>query len=97
MSPVLVSIVLAATDVATDPATPNPDDVTPGIIGFIATFFIAIVTVGLIVDMVRRVRRVNYRAQVREELEAELAEHPAGTPSAPDAPSAPSAGGNAPK
>ncbi|MDO9397990.1 MAG: hypothetical protein Q7T71_15700, partial [Herbiconiux sp.] len=50
------------------------DQVTPGIIGFIVTFGVALVTVLLVVDMVRRVRRVTYREQVRDELEAELAE-----------------------
>jgi hypothetical protein len=62
-----------ATALVADVVTPDPDTVTPGIIGFVATFGIAIVTVLLIIDMVRRVRRVNYRAQVREELEAEVA------------------------
>ncbi|WP_066040439.1 hypothetical protein [Herbiconiux solani] len=67
---------LVATSVVTvlaDVTTPDPDTVTPGIIGFVATFGIALITLFLIIDMVRRVRRVNYRAQVREELEAELA------------------------
>jgi len=67
---------IVATSVVTvlaDVTTPDPDTVTPGIIGFVATFGIALITVFLIIDMVRRVRRVNYRAQVREELEAELA------------------------
>lgn len=59
--------------VAAEENTPDPDQVTPGVIGFIATFFVAAVTVLLVVDMVRRVRRVNYRAQVREQLEAEVA------------------------
>ena len=54
-----------------DERIPDPDSVTPGIIGFIVTFGIAIVTLLLVIDMVRRVRRVNLRAQVREELEAE--------------------------
>jgi C4-dicarboxylate-specific signal transduction histidine kinase len=59
--------------VLADVTTPDPDSVTPGIVGFIVTFAVAIITVLLIVDMVRRVRRVNLRAQVREELEAEVA------------------------
>ena len=49
----------------------DPDLVTPGVIGFVATFVVALVTILLIVDMVRRVRRVRYREQVRQELEAE--------------------------
>ncbi|WP_291038676.1 hypothetical protein [Herbiconiux sp.] len=69
MSALLDHIVAAA--VATEENTPDPDQVTPGVVGFIATFFVAAVTVLLVIDMVRRVRRVTYRAQVREQLEAE--------------------------
>ena len=47
--------------------------VTPGVIGFFLTFAVMVAAVFLIIDMVRRVRRVNYRAEVREKLEAELA------------------------
>lgn len=71
MSALTDHLVLAA--VATEENTPDPDQVTPGVIGFIATFFVAAVTVLLVIDMVRRVRRVNYRAQVRDQLEAEVA------------------------
>ncbi len=48
-------------------------DVTPGVVGFAATAVIAIVVVLLILDMSRRVRRVNQRAMIREQLEAEAA------------------------
>ena len=68
-----LSSALVAAAVAAEENTPDPDQVTPGVIGFIATFFVAGVTVLLVIDMVRRVRRVNYRAQVREQLEAEVA------------------------
>jgi hypothetical protein len=71
VSALLDHIVAAA--VATEKNTPDPDQVTPGVVGFIATFFVAAVTVLLVIDMVRRVRRVTYRAQVREQLEAEVA------------------------
>ena len=47
--------------------------VTPGVIGFFLTFVVMVAVVLLIIDMVRRVRRVNYRAEIREKLEAELA------------------------
>ena len=70
-SPLTTALVSAA--VAAEENTPDPDQVTPGVVGFIATFFVAGVTVLLVIDMVRRVRRVNYRAQVREQLEAEVA------------------------
>lgn len=43
------------------------DQVTPGLLGFIMTAFFVLATALLIVDMVRRIRRVRYRAQVEEE------------------------------
>ncbi|RFA20033.1 hypothetical protein [Subtercola boreus] len=62
-----------------DDATPspapavNPDLVTPGTIGFIVTFAVMILAVLLIIDMTRRIRRVNMRQQVAEKLDAEEA------------------------
>ena len=54
------------------PEVAPPDDlVTPGIWGFVITFGVAAVTVLLIIDMTRRMRRLRYRAAVREELLAE--------------------------
>lgn len=79
-------------------ATPSPlptpglregiteDQITPGLWGFIMTAFFVLATTLLIVDMVRRIRRVRYRAQVEEErqaaaaaadIEADDARHPA--------------------
>ena len=60
-------------------ATPNPSptstvpdvDVTPGVAGFIAIAVVAIVTILLVIDMTRRIRRTRYRAEIRERLEAE--------------------------
>jgi hypothetical protein len=58
--------------------TPTPafDEnlVTPGIWGFVLTIAVILAVVLLIVDMVRRIRRVTYRAQVQEQLEKEQAE-----------------------
>lgn len=61
-------------------ATPTPtpgydeDQVTPGVIGFVVTAVFVAVIVLLLLDMVRRVRRVRYRAEsqrrIAEELEA---------------------------
>jgi capsular polysaccharide biosynthesis protein len=42
----------------------NPDIVTPGVVGFAATLLVAIVTVFLVWDMVRRIRRQRYRAEI---------------------------------
>ncbi|MDN3480786.1 hypothetical protein QMA10_02440 [Arthrobacter sp. APC 3897] len=38
-------------------------DVTPGLLGFLATLFLALAVVFLIRDMVKRIRRVRYREQ----------------------------------
>lgn len=51
----------------------NPDDVTPGVIGFVFTALFAVAVILLGLDMYRRVRRMQYRAEVQEEIEAELA------------------------
>lgn len=53
----------------------DPTSVTPGWIGFAITFGIALLTVALIIDMTRRVRRVRYRAEVTDMLDAEEAEN----------------------
>lgn len=68
----------------------DPNLVTPGVVGFVATFLVMVVVVLLILDMVRRIRRVNYRAEVRaqleaERLEAEFASDAEGGTAAPDA------------
>ena len=46
---------------------------TPGVIGFVVTLLVAIGAILLVIDMSRRVRRVRYRGEVRERLEAEQA------------------------
>lgn len=45
----------------------DPDNVTPGTVGFIATFLLAVAVFFLIRDMARRVRRVRYREQIAEQ------------------------------
>ena len=57
------------------PADFDEDKVSPGVVGFIVIFIIAVATVLLIIDMVRRIRRVRYRAEVQEKLDAEEAEN----------------------
>lgn len=91
---------------ATSPApTPTPslrpglseDQVTPGLLGFVLTAFIVILTALLIVDMVRRIRRVRYRAQVEEERgAADVAGTDAGTEDIAEGTARP-AGGGAPR
>jgi len=58
----------------------DPNLVTPGVVGFAVTFFIAIATVLLIIDMNRRVRRVRYRSEIQEKIAAEKAEQNGTTP-----------------
>ena len=51
--------------------TVDPDAVTPGFVGFVAIALVAVVVVSLIIDMLRRIRRAGYRADVNEQLDAE--------------------------
>ncbi len=51
----------------------DPNTVTPGVVGFALTFLVAVAVVLLVIDMVRRIRRINYRAAVNERLDAEEA------------------------
>ncbi|QWT23743.1 hypothetical protein KPL76_13815 [Subtercola sp. PAMC28395] len=67
-------LALLADDSTPSPSpTFNPDTVTPGTIGFVITLFVAVGAVLLIIDMVRRIRRVNLKQQVKEKLDAEEA------------------------
>jgi hypothetical protein len=67
----LIDLLAAATPT---PAPLDEDSVTPGWIGFVVIFALAVVTVFLIIDMTRRIRRVRYRDEVREKLAAEKAD-----------------------
>lgn len=54
-------------------ATPEPEVdpnvwYSPGAVGFIATFLVVGGAIVIIIDMVRRVRRVRYRAEIQERL-----------------------------
>ena len=69
----LIDLLAAATPT---PAPLDEDTVTPGWIGFVAIFGVALITVFLIIDMTRRVRRVRYREEVRAKLAAEEADTP---------------------
>ncbi|KRO40099.1 MAG: hypothetical protein QNL53_02510 [Microbacteriaceae bacterium] len=58
-----------------DPLIPaievDPNSVTPGVLGFVFTFALAVAVILLIIDMVRRVRRVRYRSEINEKLDNE--------------------------
>lgn len=55
------------------PIEVDPVSVTPGVIGFVVTFTVALAALALIMDMVRRVRRVRYRQEIGERLDREVA------------------------
>jgi flagellar biosynthesis/type III secretory pathway M-ring protein FliF/YscJ len=72
MQHAIVALLSAATTPTPTP-TPevDPDLVTPGVVGFIVTAFIAIAVILLVWDMMRRIRRGRVRADIQEELDAE--------------------------
>ncbi len=70
---ILLSALLAATPSPSATADPSETFYSPGTIGFIMTFFVTAGAVALIFDMVRRIRRVRYRAEIAEKLAAEAA------------------------
>lgn len=97
MTPLALLVTRLMSDISfgeTTPPTPSPypaftgdpNQVTPGAIGFAITFAVVIATVLLVIDMTRRVRRVRYRAEIAEKLDAEQAEQGEGTPGATPAP-----------
>lgn len=51
----------------------EPELVTPGVVGFVATVFVALATILLVWDMVRRIRRQRYQAEIDAKLDAEEA------------------------
>ncbi|MEN9731021.1 MAG: hypothetical protein RL488_331 [Actinomycetota bacterium] len=70
----LLSVAIhAASSPSPSPTDPANTFYSPGTVGFLATFGVTLAAVLLIFDMVRRVRRVRYRA----EIEAKLAEEEA--------------------
>lgn len=51
----------------------DPNGVTPGVVGFVITAAVAILSLLLILDMVRRVRRLRYREEAKLNVDAEEA------------------------
>ena len=84
---ILLSVLQAATPSPSGTPDPSATFYSPGTIGFIMTFFVTAGAVALIFDMVRRIRRVRYRAEIAEKLEVEAAEA-AAKPAAKAAPKA---------
>ncbi|WP_338064880.1 hypothetical protein [Arthrobacter ruber] len=67
---VFLDLALAATTTPSgDPTLKpglDPASVTPGTLGFLATLFVVVIVVFLIRDMVKRIRRVRYAAEVEQ-------------------------------
>lgn len=61
------------TPMPTPTMTVDPDLVTPGFGGYAVVALLVVAVILLVWDMNRRIRRVRYRAEVREELDAEQA------------------------
>ena len=70
----LLLSLLAATPAPTETADPANTWYSPGTLGFVMTFIVVVAAVALIFDMVRRVRRVRYRAEIQAKLDAEAGE-----------------------
>ena len=65
---------LAAATPSPTPTGPPADTVNPGVWGFVAIALLAVAVAFLLWDMMRRIRRARYRAQVQEELDAQQRE-----------------------
>ncbi|NLP82294.1 hypothetical protein HF576_00365 [Microbacterium sp. CFH 90308] len=62
----------AATPTPTPTPQVDPELVTPGVEGFVITALVAVAVILLVWDMLRRIRRGRVRADIEEELQAEL-------------------------
>lgn len=83
-------LAVIAASVPTPQSTVDPELVTPGPWGFAAIALIAFAVIMLVWDMLRRVRRGRYRAEVREDLDAQALEQDrADTADGPDDTGAP--------
>jgi hypothetical protein len=88
---ILLSALLAATPSPSATTDPAETFYSPGTIGFIMTFFVTAGAVALIFDMVRRIRRVRYRAEISEKLAAEAQAAKDEKPTAPKTSAKPAA------
>lgn len=79
---------LASTPTPTPSLNIDANDVTPGPAGFFIVALLAAAVFLLIFDMLRRIRRVNYKAEINERLQAELDELNGTSPPVNDGPDA---------
>ncbi|KJL24968.1 hypothetical protein RN51_00788 [Microbacterium oxydans] len=88
---------LSETPMPTPSMTVDPVSVTPGFVGFAAIVVVVIAVILLIWDMNRRIRRVRYREEVRDELDAEEAARAADGTAAPQTKPSTSDGSDTPE
>lgn len=73
--PTLLSVLSAATPAPSPENTLrpglDPSQVSPGLVGFLMTFVLAVAVVLLVIDFNRRNRRLRYRAEYAEQRAAE--------------------------
>jgi hypothetical protein len=67
----LVSGWLLASPSPTETTDPASTFYSPGTLGFLFVFGMSLAAIFLIFDMVRRVRRVRYREEINQKLDAE--------------------------
>ena len=60
-----------STPIPTPTLRVDPDLVTPGPWGFAVIAFLTLAVILLILDMMRRIRRARFRAEINEQLDAE--------------------------
>lgn len=66
------ALLLASTPTPTPPVrAPDPDSVTPGVLGFLVVFVLAVVTWLLMRNLTARLRRMRFREEQRLAAEAE--------------------------
>lgn len=69
-----VNVAVRLAEETADDTVFDPNKVSPGVEGFLMTGLLAVAVIGLGFVLVRRMRANNYRHEVREQIEAELAE-----------------------
>ena len=69
-------LLLAATPSPSPSIAVDQNAITPGVVGFLAILFVTLLTILLIVDMTRRIRRLRYRGEAEEKRRAAEAERP---------------------
>ncbi len=86
MSAIAGSFATTSTPTPSLPAqTPNPDSVTPGVLGFLVVFVLAIATWLLMRNMTSRLRRMRFREEQRRSVQARAAQAaPTTEPAEPD-------------